>query len=64
MKKFVHWGPNLLLVALPLSPSLHGIPFHKIIIIMHLSSQLQTQWTPRRGYAEARRGYAEATTAV
>jgi hypothetical protein len=59
LKKFVHWGTNLLFVALPLSPRLHGVPFHKMIIV-HLSSQLQTQWAPRRGYAEARRGYAEA----
>jgi hypothetical protein len=63
-EKIVHWCPNLLLVTLPLSPRLHGIPVHKIIIIMHLSSRLQTQWAPRRGSAEARRGCAEVTTAV
>jgi hypothetical protein len=29
LKKFVHWGPNLLSVVLPLSPRPHGVIFQK-----------------------------------
>jgi hypothetical protein len=34
LKKYVHWGPNLLSVVLPLSPGLHGITFQKNGILL------------------------------
>ena len=31
---------------------IHGVTFHKIMVLMHLSSQLQSQWAPTRPRAK------------